>query len=168
MDNTAEQTIEGGDENDERGEIQKLDLADLKRVIPKGNDHILIQCWSALPAISKVTGTYLASKFTIYEFFTSNIDEINNYKICDRKLSKNALATLTNLHKGNVDLMAKFITPVKGISKETATKITISVDLRTATNEQLQEINVSSIPDKPRKLGLKSLGIIEIFNHKNV
>jgi len=150
------------------GGIEKLNLDDIKKVIPKGNDLIIIQCWSALPAISNITGTYLATKFTINEFFASNIEEIEEYKINERKFSKNAIQSLINLHKGNTDLMAKLITPIRGISKETAIKITISIDLRNATLETLQEINVSSIPDKPRKLGpAKAAAILEILNHKN-
>jgi ERCC4-type nuclease len=162
---TAEDIAEGVAkdiiENDEaKPDISTSTLKELKTIIEKPNDVVIVACWTSLPFISFDVAKSIASQYSIKEFITSEVD-YNKFKTrTGRNIGANSIKSLQSLNA------AKLLSGIPRLTEDTAKKI-LSFRRFVEFDDTIAEINIGTF-EKPRKLGkVMATKILNIMNVKN-
>ena len=146
-------------ENDEaKPDISTSTLKELKTIIEKPNDVVIVACWTSLPFISFDVAKSIASQYSIKEFITGEVD-YNKFKTrTGRNIGANSIKSLQSLNA------AKLLSGIPRLTEETAKKI-LSFRRFVEFDDTIAEINIGTF-EKPRKLGkvmaTKILNIMDV------
>jgi ERCC4-type nuclease len=140
-------------------DISTSTLKELKTIIEKPNDVVIVACWTSLPFISFDVAKSIASQYSIKEFITGEVD-YNKFKTrTGRNIGANSIKSLQSLNA------AKLLSGIPRLTEETAKKI-LSFRRFVEFDDTIAEINIGTF-EKPRKLGkVMAAKILNIMNVK--